>query len=273
MQVRTSKPEAGNKYYIRKANGGYSNAILGSPTDEECNVLANCVGYAYGRFNEIGGYGYCKYLAPVNAENFIQYKGSCEVGQTPKPGAVMVWQKGNTLSGDDGAGHVAIVEKVISSTEVYTSESGYGSSKPFWNSTRKKGSGNWGAGSGYKFLGFIYNPAVKDEPAPAPTPKKSIDEIAKEVIQGKWKNYPERKTLLEKAGYNYSEVQARVNEMLSPKKDPEPAKRYHTVVRGDTLWGIAKKYYGNGSRYPEIAKANGIKNPDLIYPGQKFLIP
>lgn len=43
---------------------------------------------------------------------------------------------------------------------------------------------------------------------------KSIDEIAKEVINGKWKNYPERKTLLENAGYNYSEVQKRVNEML-----------------------------------------------------------
>ena len=43
---------------------------------------------------------------------------------------------------------------------------------------------------------------------------KSIDEIAKEVIDGKWKNYPERKILLENAGYNYSEVQKRVNEML-----------------------------------------------------------
>lgn len=43
---------------------------------------------------------------------------------------------------------------------------------------------------------------------------KSIDEIASEVIDGKWKNYPERKTLLENAGYNYSEVQNRVNELL-----------------------------------------------------------
>lgn len=43
---------------------------------------------------------------------------------------------------------------------------------------------------------------------------KSIDEIAKEVINGKWKNYPERKTLLENAGYNYSEVQKRVNKLL-----------------------------------------------------------
>ncbi len=161
--MRTSKPGAGNKYYIRKASGGYSDAIQGYPKDSECDVLSNCVGYAYGRFNEIGGYGYCKYLAPTNAENFIQYKGSCEVGQTPKLGACMVWRKGATLNGSDGAGHVAIVEKVISETEVYTSESGYGS-KAFWNQTRKKGTdGRWGAGAQYTFLGFIYNPAVQDE--------------------------------------------------------------------------------------------------------------
>ena len=168
---RLTKPEAGNKYYIRKADGGYSNAIKGSPTDKECNVLSNCVGYAYGRFNEIGGYGYCKYLAPVNAENFIQYKGSCEVGMTPKIGACMVWQKGASLSGSDGAGHVAIVEKVISDTEVITSESGWGSSVPFYTKTRKKGSdGRWGCGSAYKFLGFIYNPAVQNESPEQPEP-------------------------------------------------------------------------------------------------------
>ncbi len=48
---------------------------------------------------------------------------------------------------------------------------------------------------------------------------------------------------------------------------------YYTVVRGDTLWGIAKKFYGNGSRYPEIAKANNISNPDIIHTGQVLLIP
>ena len=158
---RLTRPEAGNKYYITKAAGGYSDAVKGSPTDATCNVLANCVGYAYGRFNEIIGEGACKYLRPVNAENFIQYKGALEVGQEPRLGACMVWQKGNTLKGTDGAGHVAIVEKIISPTEVVTSESGWNASKPFWTQTRKKGSGgNWGQGSGYKFLGFIYNPAA-----------------------------------------------------------------------------------------------------------------
>lgn len=48
---------------------------------------------------------------------------------------------------------------------------------------------------------------------------------------------------------------------------------YYTVVKGDTLYGIAKKFYGNGNRYPEIAKANNITNPNIIHVGQKLLIP
>ena len=47
------------------------------------------------------------------------------------------------------------------------------------------------------------------------TTKKSNEEIAKEVIQGKWKNQPERQKLLEAAGYNYREIQNLVNKMLS----------------------------------------------------------
>ena len=58
-------------------------------------------------------------------------------------------------------------------------------------------------------------------------------------------------------------------------KKKTTTKKYHTVKKGDTLWGIAKKYYGNGAQYKKIYNANKskIKNPDLIYPGQKFLIP
>lgn len=52
-------------------------------------------------------------------------------------------------------------------------------------------------------------------------------------------------------------------------------KRYYTVKSGDCLWNIAKKYYGDGSKYIKIYNANKkiIKNPDLIYVGQKLEIP
>lgn len=51
--------------------------------------------------------------------------------------------------------------------------------------------------------------------------------------------------------------------------------RTYTVAKGDTLWGIARKYYGNGSLYTKIYQANSgrIKNPNLIYPGQILDIP
>ncbi|HKS44191.1 MAG TPA: LysM peptidoglycan-binding domain-containing protein [Amycolatopsis sp.] len=49
--------------------------------------------------------------------------------------------------------------------------------------------------------------------------------------------------------------------------------RKYTVVAGDTLWGIAKHFYGNGNLYPVIAQANGIENPDIIRPGQVLIIP
>lgn len=186
FKPRLTKPEAGNKYYITRGRGGYSNAIQGKPTDPNCDVLSNCVGYAYGRFNEIGGYGYCKYLSPVNAENFIQYAGGLEVGQTPKLGACMVWKKGATLSNSDGAGHVAIVEKIISDTQIVTSESGWNSAA-FWTKTRNKGSGNWGAGSGYTFLGFIYNPAPCCKGTGTPNNSgTTTDKVGKLTVDGKW---------------------------------------------------------------------------------------
>lgn len=42
----------------------------------------------------------------------------------------------------------------------------------------------------------------------------------------------------------------------------------HKVVRGDTLWGIAEKYLGSGTKYTQLAAINDIPNPDLIYVGQ-----
>lgn len=93
--------------------------------------------------------------------------------------------------------------------------------------------------------------------------KKSIDEVAKEVIHGDWGNGEDRRNRLTNAGYNASEVQAKVNEMLSPNKPTEstPAPKLSVdiltivkkTIRGD---------YGNeearrkalGSHYDEVQK-------------------
>ena len=49
----------------------------------------------------------------------------------------------------------------------------------------------------------------------------------------------------------------------------------YTVVKGDCLWNISKKFYGKGSQYTKIYNANKdkIKNANLIYPGQVLTIP
>ncbi|GIG56352.1 putative mannose-specific lectin precursor [Longispora fulva] len=59
----------------------------------------------------------------------------------------------------------------------------------------------------------------------------------------------------------------------APAAPAAAAARTYTVQSGDTLWGIAEQFYGDGNRYMEIANANGISNPDLINPGQVLTIP
>lgn len=236
--MRTSLPKKGNKFYNTKTSGGYSYCIVGKPTCDGLNVLANCVGYACGRFNEIIGHMEYPYLN-CNAEDFIVRGTSLGLKVSDKPtlGGIMVWEGKGSL-----AGHVAIVEKVIDENSVYTSESGYESAY-FWNSTRKKGSGNWGAGSNYKYIGCLINPSVNE--------LKPLDDIAKEVIEGKWGNYPERKERLEKAGYNYREVQDKVNEMLSPKIDLLDLVR--RTIRGDFGNGEERKRR-LGNNYNEVQR-------------------
>ena len=54
-----------------------------------------------------------------------------------------------------------------------------------------------------------------------------------------------------------------------------PGTQYYTIQKGDTLYAVAKEFYGNGMKYPEIFEANRevIEDPDKIYPGQKIRIP
>ncbi len=260
MQIRTSKP-VNNKFYITKSKGGYSACIQGKPTDASCNVLANCVGYACGRFNEIIGSMKYPYLN-CNAENFIERAKKCglTVVSYPTLGGIMVWQKGSTLSGSDGAGHVAVVEKIIDSNTIYTSESGYGGSA-FWNSTRKNTNGRWGLGSSYTFRGCIVNPAIGDvhytEPVQEdPFKDVSDEELAKRVWKGEFGNGEERK---KKLGSRYNAVQALVDKGVG--KTTEENKSTSTdiltlvkkTIRGDFGNGEARKK-ALGSNYSEVQK-------------------
>lgn len=62
------------------------------------------------------------------------------------------------------------------------------------------------------------------------------------------------------------------------QKQPERAKRQlidgkYTVQKGDSLFAISREFYGSGWDYYKIVRANRIKNPDLIFPGQVLKIP
>ena len=67
---------------------------------------------------------------------------------------------------------------------------------------------------------------------------------------------------------------ARIDDRIKVEK-PEPPAEFYTVVRGDSLSKIAKKYYGDAMKYPVIFEANKpmLTDPDLIYPGQVLRIP
>jgi LysM repeat protein len=57
------------------------------------------------------------------------------------------------------------------------------------------------------------------------------------------------------------------------KKAATPSTRTYTVKKGDTLWKIADKYYGDGSKWKKIADYNKIKDPRKLKVGQKLRVP
>lgn len=94
--------------------------------------------------------------------------------------------------------------------------------------------------------------------------KKTVDEVAKEVIEGKWGNGADRIKRLTAAGYDANAVQKKVNTLLKSSNTIT-----YTVKKGDTLAEIAKRY---GTTYAKLAKDNGITNPNRINIGQKIII-
>lgn len=125
--------------------------------------------------------------------------------------------------------------------------------------------GKYGNGEARKkALGDKYNQVQERVNQLLKQPKKSVEEIAREVIAGKWGNGNDRKNRLTNAGYNYNEVQNKVNSLLGSNN-----KVYYTIRSGDNLSSIAKKY---GTTVSQIVSWNNIKNPNLIYPNQKIRV-
>lgn len=177
--------------------------------------------------------------------------------RTPNPGDIIFYDWEDTGKGDNkgSSDHVGIVEKVANG-KITVIEGNYS------NSVKRRTlavNGKYIRGYGVP----KYDTELVETPVAAPTaPTADIDKLAQDVIDGKYGVGAERKA---KLGELYDAVQKRVNELLTKKI-------VHTVVKGDTLWGIAKKYLGDGGRYPEIIALNGLKST-VLRVGQKLTIP
>jgi len=108
----------------------------------------------------------------------------------------------------------------------------------------------------------------------------TIKEDAKQgldvVISINLKQYKDYGTKNCKISFEQNKTSISVQNTRETTNSPAPkSTETYEVVKGDTLWGIAKKYYGNGAKYTVIHNANKdkISNPNLIYPGQVLTIP
>lgn len=95
------------------------------------------------------------------------------------------------------------------------------------------------------------------------------------TIKIKLKQYQEYQTKI--VNMQTSGFEATIQRSRPAETSPIPVEQqFYTVIEGDCLWNIAKKFYGDGSKYTEIYNANQdvIKgSPNVIYPGQVLTIP
>ncbi|ENZ13280.1 GH25 family lysozyme [Enterocloster clostridioformis] len=181
----------------------------------------------------------------------------------PKPGDIIFYDWQDSGSGDNTGwpDHVGIVEAVSGSTITVIEGN---KSDAVGRRTLQVG-GKYIRGYGVP----KYAEGSGSTPAPEPALTKTVDELAKEVIDGKWGNGTERKNRLTAAGHDYAAVQAKVNALL--KKPTASSPVWYTVKSGDTLSAIARKY---GTSVSAIQKLNPtlIKNVNLIITGWKIRV-
>lgn len=255
------------KYFIRKQNGGWSPCIPGNNAYNlrpfEGSTLPNCVAAAVGAYNKIAGETSCRWLGNRNAVDFQKFPEiqGLKTGQTPAVGACMVWGYGE--------GHVAVVDRVISDTEVETIESGwsYRTTPVLRKIIRKKGdNGRWGYA--HDFIFFIYQPGGPEPPTP-PAPVYTYYTVQRgDTLTKIAKAYGTTVSqLVAWNGISNPNLIFVGQKLIVAKSEPgpEPVKEYYTVKRGDNLTKIARTF---GTTVAQLVEWNRIPNPNLIYPGQ-----
>ena len=116
------------------------------------------------------------------------------------------------------------------------------------------------------FIPWTDTPIPKDSVCVPLQGRKSVDQVAVEVLAGMWGNGIIRQAKLIADGYDVATVQARVNEIIEQRKQ---TKKTHVVIKDETLSSIAKRY---NTTVDALVKANNIPNKNRIYIGQELII-
>lgn len=157
--MRTSAPDTSDPKYYSNQNPYH-----------KLQPIPNCTTYAYGRFWEVWGDepgAPLKTIVPAPTTLYWHAKNDSDsiyknhVGQEPGLGAIAVWSTipNDNPSAPPSEGHVAIVERVESNGDIYTSNSGYPSNRFYMKVYSKANNYNyWNEGKLYYFQGFVYQP-------------------------------------------------------------------------------------------------------------------
>lgn len=174
--IKVIPPNKLDTYYISYKNKGISTF---SPRDTRTGyVLPNCTAFAEGWFNkELNKIRNDKdkivYSFNGNACDYFndaKQRLKLNTGNKPEEGAMMCWS--------GGKGHVAIVDKVYEDGSIDISESNYGDTIDYKHFHMTNKNGRWGMSSAYTFLGFVYNPAIKQIELPKPVARdKMTDQV------------------------------------------------------------------------------------------------
>lgn len=146
---RLTAPSANDPHYTMTSYGGLNPCIAGDPAAWTGSVLANCVGYNYGRWYEILGTDPNLYTG--DAKYWWSHNSQYTHGSEPRLGAIICFSSA-------AQGHVAIVEEIIDHDTIVTSNSAYHSTI-FYTQTLRRAN-NWVWNSNFTFQGFIYLPSV-----------------------------------------------------------------------------------------------------------------
>lgn len=174
----------------------------------------------------------CYYLIEAAKKKGIWIENDAHVPKVGE-GVLYYWKDGMNFATTDCTG---VPDHVGTVTEVYEKAGYFVVTEGNYSNAVKK---RTLLINGRYIRGFI-SPKYTDDTVTPVTPAagKDLTTVAREVILGVWGNMPERKTKLEASGYNFTDVQNKVNELLN-KNVPTPSKPQNT--------GVTKVVAGSGA--------------------------